>query len=212
MQDIKNISEYRQSLKDKILETAMTSFKQKGIRAVKMDDIATSLSISKRTLYEVYENKEALLAEGVRKYKKERMEQMTELAAQCDNVMDIIIKSFRVKLEDFRLTSPAFFFDLLKYPRIVKSFEEDNKADHNQVVKFFERGIREGFFLDGVNYELAVHMLDALNKYIISNQIYRKYSIEDMFFNLIFVSVRGFCTQKGIEMLDNSFLKERVQH
>ena len=49
---------YRQELKGKILQTAMEEFTQKGVRAVKMDDIATRLSISKRTLYEIYSNKE----------------------------------------------------------------------------------------------------------------------------------------------------------
>lgn len=61
MQEIKNISTYRQSLKDKILETSMKMFQEKGIRAVKMDDIANRLSISKRTLYEIYDDKERLL-------------------------------------------------------------------------------------------------------------------------------------------------------
>ena len=50
MQEIKNISTYRQSLKDKILETSMKMFQEKGIRAVKMDVISNRLSISKRTL------------------------------------------------------------------------------------------------------------------------------------------------------------------
>ena len=57
MSETKNISAYRQSLRDRILEVAMQAFREKGIKAVKMDDIAASLTISKRTLYEVYENK-----------------------------------------------------------------------------------------------------------------------------------------------------------
>ena len=39
------------------------AFAEKGIRAVKMDDIARMLTISKRTLYEIYPNKEELLLE-----------------------------------------------------------------------------------------------------------------------------------------------------
>lgn len=49
---------YRKGLKEKILQTSMQMFKVHGIKAVKMDDIATRLSISKRTLYEIYANKE----------------------------------------------------------------------------------------------------------------------------------------------------------
>lgn len=42
---------YRQELRERILATAMNEFYTKGIKAVKMDDIAKRLSISKRTLY-----------------------------------------------------------------------------------------------------------------------------------------------------------------
>ena len=54
MQEIKDLTAYRQSLKGKILETATKAFLSRGIKAVKMDDIASILSISKRTVYELY--------------------------------------------------------------------------------------------------------------------------------------------------------------
>lgn len=50
-------NEYKKEVKAKILQLATTMFFQHGIRKVKMDDIATHLKISKRTLYEIYQNK-----------------------------------------------------------------------------------------------------------------------------------------------------------
>jgi len=72
MQETKEISAYKQGLKGKILEMAMKAFGEKGIRAVKMDDVAVYLGISKRTLYELYDNKEQLLFEGVKMYHEQR--------------------------------------------------------------------------------------------------------------------------------------------
>ena len=46
----------RQLLKEKICLTALRLFHKRGIRQVKMDDIATTLSVSKRTLYEIHSN------------------------------------------------------------------------------------------------------------------------------------------------------------
>ena len=46
MQEVKNLSIYRQSLRDRILETAISLFMKNGIRAVKMDDIANVMSES----------------------------------------------------------------------------------------------------------------------------------------------------------------------
>ena len=54
----------------------MTLFMADGVRAVKMDDIAAHLGISKRTLYELYSNKEQLLLEGFRFYDDENEREM----------------------------------------------------------------------------------------------------------------------------------------
>jgi len=49
----------------------MTEFLHKGVKSVKMDDIANALAISKRTLYEIYSNKEELLLEAVHIHEEE---------------------------------------------------------------------------------------------------------------------------------------------
>ena len=59
---------YKLELRNRILKAAMTEFLHKGVKSVKMDDIANTLAISKRTLYEIYSNKEELLLEAVRAY------------------------------------------------------------------------------------------------------------------------------------------------
>lgn len=59
-------NEYRQELRLRLLRVAMREFRSKGIKAVKMDDIANILSVSKRTMYETFENKEHLLMESVK--------------------------------------------------------------------------------------------------------------------------------------------------
>ena len=55
---------YKMELRNRILKAAMTEFLHKGVKSVKMDDIANTLAISKRTLYEIYSNKEELLLEA----------------------------------------------------------------------------------------------------------------------------------------------------
>lgn len=203
MQEMKNVSLYREALKEKILSTAMDAFVQKGVKAVKMDDIANSLSISKRTLYEIYGNKEDLLFEGVRKHYQQRQEEMRRFSEGDVSVMDVILHSFRLTIEEFKFTSPAFFSDLLKYPKILKFFEEDKKNSQEQFLDFLRRGIAEGYFRNDVNYDLIVCILESQHRYIMMSQLYNRYSMEEIFYNLIFVSLRGICTNKGIEVLDN---------
>ncbi len=57
----------RVELKDRIIETASEAFTAHGIKSITMDDIAASLGISKRTLYEVFRDKESLLTQCILK-------------------------------------------------------------------------------------------------------------------------------------------------
>ena len=47
------------------MSTAFNLFSQYGIKNVSMDDIAHNMNISKRTIYELFDNKETLLIESM---------------------------------------------------------------------------------------------------------------------------------------------------
>lgn len=206
MQENRNLTAYRQQLYDRILDTAMSAFTKKGIKAVKMDDIAQQLVISKRTLYEIFENKEVLLYEGVRKSKRQRNELLKQMVSECSNVMDLILLFYHKKVEEFKLVNPQFYEDLVRYPRVLVFLEEEKDANHQQFMAFLMRGVSEGYFRSDIDYEVVTWSFSIMSQNIMSSQLYNKYSMEHIMYNLIFVSLRGFCTQKGIEVLDG-FMK-----
>lgn len=202
MQETKDISPYKKGLRDKIVTTAMRAFAKNGIRHVKMDDVASELSISKRTLYEIFDKKEDLLYEGVRYYLGARRIQMEERAKGCKNVMEIILQAYRLKVDEVRQTNPRFYTDLVKYPSVQRYLAQQNQQMLTNMTKFIERGIEEGYFRKEVNPELAALLFDALGKYVMEQQMYCRYTIEEIFTNLIFVTLRGMCTEKGVKAID----------
>ena len=203
MQESKEISDYKKNLRGVILDTAIQAFAQKGIRAVKMDDVAAALGISKRTLYEIFETKEILLFEGIKKYYAERQEYYRQQTQRCKNVMEMLVAIYRIKVDEFRKTNPQFYADLDMYPKVGRFLNQQNLQMRTDMLKFMDRGIYEGYFRDDVNYELAWRLFDALGKYVMVNQLYRQYTIEEIFQNLVFVTMRGLCTEKGIKALDS---------
>ena len=79
----------REELKLRVVETASKSFMTLGIKAVHMDDIASSLSISKRTLYELFGDKEELLLGKFSVFIVIVMnEYMQEIASSANNVLE----------------------------------------------------------------------------------------------------------------------------
>ena len=202
MQEIKNTTAYKQGLYDKIVTAAMHAFAQKGIRGVKMDDIATQMNISKRTLYELFENKELLLFEGVKKYHRQMEERLRNISKESDDVMEIILKVYRMKVEEFRSTSPLFYSDIVKYPQVMAFLSKEGKESQSRQLLFLRRGVDEGFFRNDVNLELFGKMFEAQGQFIMQQKLYKQFNIEEIFDNLVFVSLRGLCTQKGICALE----------
>ena len=56
-----------------IIEQAAKMFAEQGIKSIRMDDIAKTLGVSKRTLYEMFEDKEELLYLSIRYMQQQRM-------------------------------------------------------------------------------------------------------------------------------------------
>jgi AcrR family transcriptional regulator len=202
MQDFKDISDYKQNLREKIPEVAMKLFTENGILAVRMDDVAQTMGISKRTIYELYDKKEDLLFEVVVKHFRMRMDRMEHAVQHCHNVMEILLEVYHMKVADFKETNPLFFIEMKKYPQVQVFLQEQNDMMRDNSLEFIRRGVDEGYFRADLNYEMAVLQFDAMGEYIMQKELYRQYSIEDIFRNLVFVSLRGLCTDKGIKAID----------
>mgnify|MGYP002520011769 CR=1 FL=1 len=84
----------KQQLKEKVAQVAAVAFMQKGIKNVKMDDVAAELGISKRTLYELFSDKEELLLDVVKLHRKEMKNYMISVAEKAENVLEIIMSFF----------------------------------------------------------------------------------------------------------------------
>lgn len=210
MQNIKSLSKHKQSLKDKILRTAMKSFKENGIRAVKMDDIAKKLSISKRTLYEIYANKEELLLEGVKMHNEDVDEILSGLLQTNPNVMDIILMFYKIQTENIRNTNPLFYEELHRYPGILAFMKKTHDSSNVKAQAFFKKGINDGYFREDINYDIISMLADVQINYIMANKFYKKYSLLEIFNSIVLVTVRGFSTQKGLQVLENYISKNKI--
>ncbi|MBQ9355741.1 MAG: TetR/AcrR family transcriptional regulator [Prevotella sp.] len=202
MTDTGSTTTYRQQLRKRIIATSMTEFATKGVKAVKMDDIAQKLGISKRTLYELYENKEQLLHEGVMAHYEERERQLNELMERKLSVMDIILHIYKNAINDVKDITPVFFSDIVKYPAVLEFIEQSRERNQQRMQDLLRQGTEEGAFIKGVNHELTSTLFNAMSDIIMQQKLYQKYSMKEVFQSIVFTSLRGICTQQGVSMLD----------
>ena len=195
--------DHREDLREQSLKVAIRKFTTIGVKSVKMDDIARKLKISKRTLYEIYGNKEELLMACVQRRIQGFEAMMEHFSANGDKqVIDILLEFYRLQMEELRDMNPLYFEDLHKYPRVTAYLEQTRKAHDVRSMDFFRRGVQEGYLRDDFNYKLISLLGGSMMQNVMEYKLYNVYSLQDIFRNVIMLFIRGLCTAKGIEELD----------
>lgn len=146
--------------REHIVEEAMKMFVAEGIKSVRMDDIAQRLCVSKRTLYEMFGDKETLLYEAMERYGTVSEDCHAELVAQAGDVLEeifVVLKHVMASSSDTRRMSD----NLRKfYPAVwEKLVEAGNVRSRDNLRDKLMRGIDDGLFRDDFNIDLAISML-----------------------------------------------------
>ncbi len=188
--------------KDRKLSYAIENFSRNGIRNVKMDDIASDLGISKRTLYQLFKDKENLLIECFKYSEKRSAELYSELTESTDNILELYTKWLKMRIDEIRSVNPQFFSDLNKYSRVQKYFRDVSAMKSKEGLKFINMGIAQGLFRNDINYNVLLRISEITAESIMRNELYLEYSYDDLFGSASIMSVRGICTKKGYDLLD----------
>ncbi|MBM6734670.1 TetR/AcrR family transcriptional regulator [Mediterranea massiliensis] len=197
----------RVELKERIIERAMQAFKTHGIKCITMDDIAASMGISKRTLYEVFANKEMLLEDCIRKERQETNEYIRTILGQSAHVLEVLLKLYLRSIEKFHTTHKSFFEDIKKYPKAYELLKNDKNRDSAEVVNFFKEGVKQGIFRDDINFAIVNLLVHEQLDLLINSNICEKYSFLDVYESIMFTYLRGISTEKGAQELEN-FIRE----
>ena len=194
--------------KEHIVEYATEQFSQFGVRSIRMDDISHGLGISKRTLYEIFENKEALVVECLALYAKYAKRKNEMLIKKFDNVL-LEILDFASHADRFHDKEWIFINDINRfYPDIFKKFVETHSAIMtNRIRMEFVKGQQDGYVLEDVDLDILVLMIrdsfQAIKQYADKNINLDDDGIHKSIRNLMLYILRGIATEKGLELINN---------
>ena len=193
-------------MKEQIVLAASKAFMQKGVKMVRMDDIAAGLSMSKRTLYELFHDKEDLLLDVMKLHRDEMHEYMAEVASKAENVLEVILKFYQRSAQDFQKTNRKFFEDMEKYPKARNYIAESRKENLDAAMEFYHKGVEQGIFREDVNYDIVRAMVCEQMDLLIRSEVCQDYSLAQIYETLVFMHMRGISTKKGLEIVDNFLL------
>jgi AcrR family transcriptional regulator len=193
--------------KNQILKEAAKLFIRYGIKTITMDDVATQLHVSKRTLYELFNKKHDLIDEIVSSHIKAESELLMKLISESENAIDIMLKSSKYILHMYSKLRPSVLFDLKRYyPDIWKKVEHFNNDYIRQMIeKNLIRGIEENVYRKDIEpnilstfYILQLHIFSDE-----SNENLNEFEFGELTKQFFNYHLHGIMSQKGLEYFKN---------
>ncbi|QCR23814.1 TetR/AcrR family transcriptional regulator [Pontibacter sp. SGAir0037] len=144
----------------KIAAEALHLFFQNGIKSISVDDIASHLSMSKKTIYKWYVNKDEIVYEAVDGYIQEIEQECDAIVGNSKNAIDELFIVMGMTRKIFAGIHPAIFHDLQKYHASSwKRWQAHKEGFMLERIKAnIRRGIAEGLFREGLDVEVVAKL------------------------------------------------------
>lgn len=189
-------------IKEQIIVLAFDLFSQYGIKSVSMDDIARNMSISKRTLYSFFNDKESLLVEGLDYINGNLIRILEQLEKESYTALDIVILFYEELMKRPRWYSKKFYEDLKRYPKAIEKKESEREEYIKSCTRLYNRGVKEGVFHVEANVEILGLLAKEQLKMLHPSRSFSKHSNAEVYNTVLVTFLRGICTDKGRTILD----------
>ena len=193
-------------MNQKIIETATEMFLTHGFKSVTMDEIASKMGISKKTIYHHFENKNDLV-EATTLHLFETISSGIDKIMLLDNnpIEELfVIKDFVMKHLKDESISPIYQLQKF-YPNIHKTLmmRQFEKMDYC-VIDNLNKGMQQGLFRNNLNLELIgrfyfAGMTSIKDAELFNPEEFSSKLVQDTYLEY---HLRAICTQKGIEKLE----------
>ncbi|HEY4618377.1 MAG TPA: TetR/AcrR family transcriptional regulator [Flavobacterium sp.] len=142
-------------MKEKIITKASDMFLKLGFKSITMDDIASEMCISKKTIYKYFCNKEILVEESTALIHKEVHEIIDNIVAKNHNAIEENFEIRKMFKEMFQASDTSPIYQLKKhYPEIYEKVMAKEITECNSVFRQnIEKGIKQGLYRGNINVD-----------------------------------------------------------
>ncbi|MDG2154023.1 MAG: TetR/AcrR family transcriptional regulator [Crocinitomicaceae bacterium] len=194
-----------------ILERAGLVFMKLGIKSVTMDDVAKELGISKKTLYNHFDDKNQLVEFIIRAKINEDIAVFQKASSEALNAIDELYLHSRYVLETFKAVNPTVFYDLRKNYSAAWKIIVDHKWNfvYNQFKKNINRGIDEGIYRNDIHKEIYAKLFVSQIEMITEGDVFPspKFRYDTVFLEIFRLHIRGIANEKGLKYFQEQILK-----
>lgn len=200
---------------EKIVKHVSQMVLSMGVKSVRMDDVASSLGMSKRTLYELFGDKEELLYQSVVYVMVKRNKQLFAQVKKCENMLETLLTSLRIftgvgHIDD---KEKRLAFNLKKfYPNVYERLQRFQSESSLAGLQYaLDRCLEEGYIDPVVDVELMARLFfssTAIYMYDMNITLPEHISREEAFGAMVINFLRGLATVKGLQVIDEIIARE----
>jgi AcrR family transcriptional regulator len=199
-------------MENRILFKARDLMLRNGVKHVTMDDIANQLGMSKKTIYQFYKDKDALVMAVV----NFELEEQSLKCQRTQDTADNAVHEMFMLLEDiqqmFKNMNPMTMNEIAKYyPEAFARIQNHKDEFMHQIIKTnLIKGIEQGVYRKEIDPEiLSIYRLET--SFVPFNpQLYpfSKFDIGKVTLQIIENFIYGVMSLKGIELMEKYKLQE----
>lgn len=190
-------------LKEEILGSISELFLKYGLRSTSMDDICTHLKISKKTLYQLFENKDDVVEQVMRYRQEKRTKEMNIDEIMEENPVHFLYGIKHHITNDLGSRLPANLYDMKKYhPGVEKRIvEEDWRFIYNLLSKVISKGIKDSYFKKELDTELQIYLFGKQMSFLGDPEVIDRieYPIPRVISTIVDNFILAISSEKGIK-------------
>ena len=210
-----HFSLFLKKMKHSITQKALTYFMQYGFKSFTMDDLANSLGISKKTLYEQFSSKNELVEATLDYALEMTCHQVDKFISGKGSVIENVFRNQKEVQNLFNLSSSKPIWELKKYfPKTYERMDiEFTKSDACFIDKLLEKGWEEGLFRKDINISFFKVFYSSVQRLRTFNDTFdeREFPFWDTIYTIMEYFFRIIVNEKGLQELEKTLKKIKEQ-
>lgn len=193
--------------KERIIQEARPLFLRLGIRSVSMDEIANQLGISKKTLYQHFQDKDELVDRVLQVQINNMQAETTQTVQSSSNAIEEIFNTMDMMVKHSRNMNPVVIFDLQKYH--FSSFQKFHAYQNDFLLNIISNNLKKGVAEQLYRSDIKI---DILSKFRLETLMMgfnmeafppEKFNVTEVSLVIIENFLYGLATEKGFNMIES---------
>ena len=194
-----------ESTEKRIIAFTSQSLRQYGIRAVRMDDIARNMNISKRTIYQIYTTKDNLINTCWWVYQSRIENTFHIIRYDSPDILEYLWAASKAYIENLYKAACVFWLDVSRHLEYKYIYNLYNRIWSDELEKTLSACLKERHIIPDLEVRTFVESFTAL--------LYNARVAEclpAMLHSSATFMLRGIMTESGIGLFDNILRKNQV--